>query len=66
MINKNKEVVGLVFDGNMESLPGDFIFAEDAGNRTVSVHSAGIMAALKYIYKARRVVDELTGGKMAK
>ena len=66
MINKNKEVVGLVFDGNMESLPGDFIFAEDAGNRTVSVHASGIMEALKHVYKARRVVDELTGGKMAK
>jgi hypothetical protein len=66
MISKNKEVVGLVFDGNMESLPGDFIFAEDAGNRTVSVHASGIMAALKYIYKAKRVVQELTDSKMEK
>ncbi len=66
MINKNKEVVGLVFDGNMESLPGDFIFAEDAGNRTVSVHASGIMAVLKNIYKAQRVVQELNDGKMAK
>jgi hypothetical protein len=65
MINKNKEVVGLVFDGNMESLPGDFIFAEDMGNRTVSVHASGIMAALRHVYKAQRVVQELTSGKMA-
>jgi hypothetical protein len=64
IVNKNKEVVGLVFDGNIESLPGDFIFAEDKGNRTVSVHSAGIIEALRAIYKAQRVVDELKAGKI--
>jgi hypothetical protein len=58
LINKNKEVVGLVFDGNIESLPGNFIF-DDQYNRSVSVHSAGMYAALKYIYKAERILAEL-------
>ncbi|GAB3951922.1 S46 family peptidase [Spirosoma harenae] len=60
MINKNREAVGLAFDGNMESLPGEFIFVPDA-NRTISVHTGGIVAALKHIYKADRLVSELTG-----
>ncbi|MBL0176038.1 MAG: S46 family peptidase [Ignavibacteria bacterium] len=62
MINKNKEVVGLVFDGNIESLPGDYIFAEDANNRTVSVHSSGMLEAARNIYGARRLADELVNG----
>ena len=59
MINKNREVVGLIFDGNMESLPGNYIFLPEL-NRTVSVHAGGIMAGLKYIYKADRIVEELS------
>lgn len=62
MINKNKEVVGLIFDGNMESLPGNYIFLPEM-NRTVSVHAGGIMAGLRYIYKADRIVKELSGGQ---
>lgn len=64
VINKEKEVVGLVFDGNIESLPGEFIFEEEK-NRAVSVHSAGILEALEQIYKAERLVKELKTGKMA-
>ncbi|MEZ0539331.1 S46 family peptidase [Fibrella arboris] len=60
IINKNREAIGLAFDGNMESLPGSFIFVPDA-NRTVSVHTGGIIAAMRYIYKADRLVQELTG-----
>lgn len=59
IINVNREVVGLVFDGNIESLPGKFIF-DDENNRTVAVHAGGIVAALRYIYKADRLVGELT------
>lgn len=58
IINKNAEVVGLAFDGNIESLPGYFIY-DDEYNRTVSVHAGGIVAALKYIYKAERLLPEL-------
>ncbi len=58
VINQKAEVVGLVFDGNIESLPGYFIYDSDF-NRTVSVHAGGIVAALKYIYKADRLLPEL-------
>ncbi len=58
MINKNAEVVGVVFDGNMESLPGDFIFSEEK-NRSVGLHSKGIIEAMKHIYHADRIVKEL-------
>ena len=60
VVNMKKEAVGLVFDGNIESLPGKFIFDEES-NRTVAVHTGGIVAALRYIYKADRIVAELTG-----
>lgn len=59
MINRNREVVGLIFDGNIESLPGNYIYLPEK-NRTVSVHAGGIVAGLKYIYKAERIVTELT------
>ncbi len=60
IINKNKEVVGLIFDGNMESLPGNFIF-DNTYNRSISVHAGGIYAAIKYIYRADRIAQELLG-----
>lgn len=60
LINRNREAVGLAFDGNLESLPGSFIFVPDR-NRTVSVHTGGIVAALRYIYKADRLLVELVG-----
>lgn len=58
MINRNREVVGLIFDGNMESLLGDYIYLPES-NRTVSVHAGGIIAGMKYIYKADRILEEL-------
>lgn len=61
VVNKNLEVVGIAFDGNIESLPGDFIF-DDTKNRCVSVHSAGILEALEDIYKTDRIAKELRAG----
>ncbi len=62
VVNKNLEVVGIAFDGNIESLPGDYIF-DDTRNRCVSVHSAGILEALDDIYAAQRIAAELRNGK---
>ncbi len=63
MVNENLEVVGLIFDGNIESLPGDFIFTDET-NRTVSVHSSGLLEGIKKIYKADRLAKELEAGKI--
>lgn len=64
VINKKGEVVGLAFDGNIESLPGQFIF-DDTYNRTVSVHSSGMLEAIQHIYKMKRLSDELKTGKLS-
>jgi len=63
VVNRNLEVVGLVFDGNIESLPGNFIF-DDTKNRTVSVHSSGLIEGMDKIYKADRIAKELRAGKI--
>ena len=44
VINKNAEIVGLIFDGNIHSLGGDFAF-DDRDNRAVAVSSDGIVEA---------------------
>jgi len=58
MINRAGEIVGLVFDGNIESLGGDYWFDERV-NRTVAVHSGAILEALRKVYHADRIADEL-------
>lgn len=60
MINKNAEIIGLVFDGNLESIPGNFIYLPGE-NRTIAVDSKGLFEALKHVYKAERLVNELSG-----
>lgn len=60
IVNRNKEAVGLIFDGNIESLPGNFIY-DETSNRSVCVHAGGIMSALKHIYRADRLYSELSG-----
>lgn len=61
IINKNAEVVGLAFDGNIESLPGQFIFTTEA-NRTVGVHSSGMLEAITNLFKFPRLAEELKAG----
>ena len=63
VINTDREIVGLAFDGNIESLPGEFIFAPDKGNRTISVHSAGILESLRHVYGASRIVSEIESSR---
>jgi hypothetical protein len=59
VINKNAEVVGLIFDGNIQSLGGDFGY-DGSVNRAVAVNSGALREALAKIYHADRVVTELS------
>ncbi len=58
VLSKNLEVVGLIFDGNIESLSGDFIYTDERA-RAVAVDARGILAALATAYGAARIVTEL-------
>jgi len=60
VINKAGELVGLIFDGNIESLVGDFVYYE-ANNRAVAVHSGAIIQVLRQMYDASPLADELEG-----
>ncbi len=60
VINKAGELVGLIFDGNIESLVGDFVYYE-VNNRAVAVHSGAIIQVLRQMYDASPLADELEG-----
>lgn len=60
VVNRDGEIVGLVFDGNIESLVGDFVY-DGTANRTVAVHTAGMTEAMSKLYGAQKLVDELMG-----
>jgi hypothetical protein len=65
VINVKGELVGLIFDGNIQSLPGYFVY-DGAVNRSVSVDSRGMLEALRGVYKANWVAAELTGARSIK
>lgn len=65
MINKEAEVVGIAFDGNIQGLPGNFIYRTEE-NRTVGVHSSGMMEAIEKIYHLDRIAKELKNGEMVR
>jgi hypothetical protein len=62
VINRQAEVVGLIFDGNIQSLALDFAYSDEVA-RALSVHSAGIIEALRKVYDADELADELINGR---
>jgi hypothetical protein len=65
VVNRAGELVGLIFDGNIHSLVLDFAY-DDVMARSISVHSAAILEALRNVYRANHLVTELTTGRLPK
>jgi len=61
-VNKAGELVGIVFDGNIQSLVWNFAYTDEQA-RGVSVDARGIQEALRTVYGAQRLADELIGAK---
>jgi Peptidase S46 len=59
-VNREGELVGLIFDGNIQSLVGNFIYDESV-NRAISVDSRGMLEVLRKMFDANELVAELTG-----
>ncbi|MFA5832532.1 MAG: S46 family peptidase [Bacteroidota bacterium] len=60
VVNAKAEVVGLIFDGNIESLPGRFLYSEEK-NRAVSVHTGVMIETMRKLYDANPLADEIEG-----
>ena len=58
-INQNGELVGLIFDGNIQSLVGDYVY-DASVNRAISVDSRGMLEVLKKVFGANEIAAELT------
>ena len=63
MLNKEGKVIGLAFDGNIESLPGNYIYTTEA-NRTVGVTVSAMLEAMRHLYKTERLYNEIVNGKI--
>jgi len=64
VVNRAGQIVGLIFDGNIESLVGDFVYDGET-NRSVAVHTSGMTEALRKLYPTQKVLDELMGTPVA-
>jgi hypothetical protein len=65
VVNRAGEFVGIIFDGNLQSLSWDYAFTDKQG-RATSVHSAAILEALKKVYGAKEVASELVNGRRSR
>ena len=62
VVNRANEFVGIIFDGNIHSLSSDFNY-DDRLSRAISVHSAGILEALRKVYQVEALANELVQGR---
>jgi hypothetical protein len=60
VVNRAGQLVGIIFDGNIQSLPWRFVY-DDAIGRSIQVDSRGILEALRNIYGAGSLADEIQG-----
>jgi hypothetical protein len=60
VVNRKGEFVGIIFDGNIQSLTEDFLYTEEQ-SRALAVHSSAIIEALRKVYDARPLAEELLG-----
>jgi len=60
VVNRDAELIGVIFDGNIESLVGRFVYDEET-NRAVAVHCAYMLEALCKLYDAGELADEIMG-----
>jgi len=65
VVNRAGEFVGIIFDGNLQSLVGDFAY-EDTQARAISLDCRAIIAALRKVYGADTLADELLAGRRGK
>jgi hypothetical protein len=59
VVNRAGELVGLIFDSNIPALANEFRHSSDVGGRAISVHSAGMLEAMRQIYDAGQLAQEL-------
>ena len=65
VVNRAGEFVGIIFDGNLESLPWDYAFSDKQG-RATSVASPAILEALNQVYRTKPLARELVAGRRAR
>jgi hypothetical protein len=59
VFDRTGRIVGVAFDSNIEGLANEFVFRPDGAGRSIAVHSAGIVEALRNVYRAQTLLDEL-------
>ena len=62
LINRKGEIVGLIFDGNIYSIGGDYAY-DAAKNRAVAVDSRALLEGLRNVYHLNRIVDEIESAR---
>ncbi len=62
LINQNGEIVGLIFDGNIFSLGGDYAY-DPVANRAIAVDSRALMGGLREVYHADRIIQEIESSR---
>ena len=63
VIDREGHAVGLIFDGNIHSLGGDFVY-DGNSNRAVAVDTAVLLESIRKVYNLSRLADELTQGHL--